>query len=363
MTRNGERDEVDAFISWISASDPLRDSGVRGWSDGQEAGAMFRSIVDGDRSSGREVAALVRPGPRRRRPVILVLAVLIAGGGVAGADVLLGGPAPEDVKQDLRDLDRGIPADLRYAPDVEDAHLVAQTAGIKLYAATMTDGGYCSEIALPGRGPAGAVCTPGATLETLPIEVTVPSVDPLTTASPIVVGGRVNAPGEAALLVEFEDGSLQSIPLGVDGFFVFAVTADHLAQAHRHGMTIVASNADGGEVATAQIPPTDFSDASEQDAKQPIFVSTISMQDDLTQVLGIEGSVNVRGAESLELRYPDGTVVDIPLTADGHYRFDLPARRTRDLFEQPGVLVARDASGKELATAPVAAVAYWRGTR
>lgn len=361
--RKSERDEVDAFISWISTSDPIRDRGVRGWSDGREAGAMFRSIVDGDRSSGRGMAALAWSGARRRRPMILALAVLILGGGVAGAEVLLGGPAPGDVKQDLGDLDRGIPADLRYAPDVEGARLVAHAPEADLYAATMPDGGHCTEIALAGAGSAGAVCTPASTLRALPIEVTVPFVDPLTMASPIVVGGRVNALGAAALHVEFEDGSLRSIPLGTDGFFVFAVTADDLTQAHRHGMMIVASDADGLQVATAQVPRTDFSDPLEQDAKQPIFVSTISVQDDLTQVLGIEGSVNVSGAASLELRYPDGTIVDIPLGADGHYRFDLPPRRMGDLFEEPGVLVARDASGKELADAPVAAVAFWRGTR
>jgi hypothetical protein len=361
--RTNERDDVDAFISWIGTSDPIRGSSVRGWSEGEEAVAMVRSIVAGDRSSRPGIPEHAVFRRRRRRPVILAFAVLIVGGSAAGADLLLGGPAPTDVKQDLADVDRGIPADLRYDPDVEGAHLVAQVSGAELYVATLTDGGYCTEIVTLGIGPAGAVCTPGATLEAQPIGVSIPFVEPLTEASPIVVGGRVNALGAEALRVEFEDGSLQIIPLGTDGFFVFAVTADHLEQAHRHGMTIVAADADGLQVATAHVPPTDFSDPVEQDAKQPIFVSTISVQNDLTQVLGIEGSVNVEDAASLEIRYPDGTIVDIDLSADGHYRYDLPAFRTGDLYPEPGTLVARDAAGEELAGVRVAAVAYWRGAR
>lgn len=360
--RNIRREEVDAFISWMSTSDPIRDSSVHGWSEGEEAAAMLRSIVDGDRSSSRDIAEPEHSRPLRRRPLILAFAALIVGGGVAGADLLLGGPAPDEVKQDLAAVDRGIPPDLRYDPDVEDADLVARASGSELYVATMTDGGYCMEIVLPSTGPAGAVCTPGASLEARPIQVTIPFVDPLTKTSPIVVGGRVSALA-AKLRVEFENGSFQPIPLGADGSFLFAVTADHLAQVHRHGMTIVAGDASGAQVATTQIPPTDFSDPVEQDAKQPIYVSTISVQDDLTQVLGIEGSVNVSGATSLELQYPDGMIVDIPLTAAGAYRFDLPASRTGDLFEQPGMLVARDAAGKELAVARVAAVAFWRAAR
>jgi hypothetical protein len=77
-------------------------------------------------------------------------------------------------------------------------------------------------------------------------------------------------------------------------------------------------------------------------------------------VLGVEGSVNVAGAATLELRYPDGYTAEIPMTAGGRYRYDLPVQRRDDLFDVPGQLIARDARGRELATAPIAAVAYWR---
>jgi len=75
----------------------------------------------------------------------------------------------------------------------------------------------------------------------------------------------------------------------------------------------------------------------------------------------VEGSVNVQGAATLTFTYPDGTSIDVPLNPDGSYRFDIPEGRQGDLYRSPGTLVARDADGKVLAHAPVAAVAYWRG--
>ena len=58
--------------------------------------------------------------------------------------------------------------------------------------------------------------------------------------------------------------------------------------------------------------------------------------------------MNVGGAVSLELRSPDGTVANVPLDADGSYRYDLPAARQDDLFARPGELVAVDDELAEL---------------
>jgi hypothetical protein len=188
----------------------------------------------------------------------------------------------------------------------------------------------------------------------------VPFIDPVTTSSPFVVGGRVNASGATSLAAVFTDGASRPVPLGDAGFYVFAVTPDHLADAHRRGLSLVATDAEGVVVATAEVPPTDFRDPEALDAKQPIFVSTISTHTDFAKVLGVEGSVNVPGATSLELHYPDGTAVEIPLRPDGSYRYDLPSARRDDLYDRPGELVVLDADGSRLAATPVAAVAYWR---
>jgi hypothetical protein len=322
---------------------------------------MVLRIVADEVASGVDTISSSRVHLGRRRPVILAVALLVTGAGVATASGLLGGPAPSQVKKDLAGVDQGMPADLRYNPDVENARLVAQADGARLYYASLADGGYCSEIVTPTSGPAGAICVPDGSADQEPlIHVTVPFDDPLTTSSPFVVGGRVNVSGATSLRAVFGDGTTQPIPLGDDGFFVFAVATGQLTEAHLRGVTLVAADGAGTEIASVDVPPTDFSDPEQQDAKQPIFVSTISTESDLTKVLGVEGSVNIQGAVSLELRYPDGTTVAIPLAADGSYRYDIPERRTGELFDEPGWMIARDASGNELARAPVAAVASWR---
>jgi hypothetical protein len=346
-------------LDWVRIADPLRDRSVGHWSDTDVAAQLLRQILADDRPGHTHT----RAGRGRRhavRPLLVALAVIAVGGGVAGARLLLGGPAPAAVQHDIGAVDQGMPADLRFNPDVHNARLVAQSDGAQLYAADLVGGGYCAEIVTPDGRPAGAVCTPTQTLSAQSIGVTVPFVDPVAIDSPFVVGGRVNVAGVASLGAVFGDGTSQMVMLGEGGFFVFAVSPAHLTEAHLYGLSLVASDEAGVPIADVNVPATDFTNPQDQDAKQPIFVSTISTQDDFTKVLGIEGSVNVAAAFSLELQYPDGSIVDVPLGANGEYDYELPADHRGDLFARPGWLVARDAQGNEIATAPVAAVAYWR---
>ena len=81
---------------------------------------------------------------------------------------------------------------------------------------------------------------------------------------------------------------------------------------------------------------------------------------DLTLILGVRGVVNAKGAVSLEFRYPDGTIVPVTLQDDGSYDFDIPTSRQGDLLHAPATLIARDANGQEVASVPVASVAFWR---
>lgn len=356
MRRHGDRDSV---ILWIRDSDPIRKRLQSGWSSSPEADAVLRQIL-----SGRSVqGGIVLPSARRRagRTAVLALAILLGGAGVAGATRLLGGPAPDQVRRDIGSLDQGMPPDLRYNPDVANAQLVAQADGARLYFATLKDGGYCSEIVTTDSGPRGAVCTTSS-LASEPIQVSVPFVDPLTKHSPLVVGGRVNVAVPASLDAVFSDGERQSVPLGMKGFFLFAVATEHLVVAHEEGFSLIAYDSNHAPIASTEVPGTDFSEPESQDRRQPIFVSTISTEDDFTKVLGVEGSVNVERAVSLELRYPDGTTVSIPLTTDGRYHYILPRDRVGDLYPTPGWLIARDASGAEVARAPVGAVAAWRAS-
>ncbi len=358
MTPIRER-RTDAVLQAIRRADPLRGERLTGWSRTDEAALLLDRIVDGERpATGGAVAA--RPRRRAVRPLMVAAVLLVIGGTAAGAGRLLGGPAPSDVRGDLAAVDQGMPADLRLDPDVRNARLVASADGAQLFAADLTGGGSCAEIVTPDGRAAGAVCTTAAALASEPIGATVPFNDPVTISSPFVVGGRVNASGATSLEAVFSDGASRPVPVGDAGFYVFAVSPEHLADAHRRGLSLVATDAAGTVIATAEVPPTDFRDPEALDARQPIFVSTISTHSDFTKVLGVEGRVNVQGATSLELRYPDGATIRIPLDRDGSYRYDLPAARRDDLFDRPGELVALDADERQLATTPVAAVAYWR---
>ena len=97
-------------------------------------------------------------------------------------------------------------------------------------------------------------------------------------------------------------------------------------------MVVAGVDADGLDVSTLAVPPLrdEDPDGTAHDNAQPVFVSTISSGDDLTLVLGVEGSVNAAGATTLELDYPDGTATEIALASDGSYRFMIPPDRQSD---------------------------------
>ncbi len=352
------RSDLDAVVR---AADPASATDVDAWSCSSRPEEIYRSVVKDDPAVAAAPISSGHPQRPRSRRVLAVAAalVLLTAGTATAAALLFGEPAPEKVKKDLRGVDAGYPADLRLNPDVEGAVSVASTGTSTLYYARLKDGGHCTELVIAQK-PAGAVCTPGGQVEYQPIEVTVPFTGPVTDASPVTVAGRVNAGGVTALQIRYADGSTDAVPFGDDRFFVFDVPAEHLASTHQDDFTLVATDSSGNTVVATTVPAVKQDDVEAQDRLQPIFVSTISGGSDLTKVLGVEGSVNVEGAASLELRYPDGATVEIPLNPDGTYRFDLPAERQGDLFPKPGLLTARNANGKVLATSPVAAVAYWR---
>jgi hypothetical protein len=106
--------------------------------------------------------------------------------------------------------------------------------------------------------------------------------------------------------------------------------------------------------------PADWDDPAVPDDREPLYVSTHSDESDFTKVYGLEGHVSAPGAVELELDYGDGTRAAIPIRSDGSYEYRLPANRVDD-FMRPRTLVARDAEGRVVASATVAAVAYWRG--
>jgi hypothetical protein len=300
---------------------------------------------------------------RRRRRIRVSAAacagcLILAGAGL-GAAGLLGWPAPDHVKGELAAVDRGLPADLRLNPDVEHARAVAAISTATLYAATLQDGGSCSEVVTAGDRGRGARCTTAAELARRPLDVTLPTDDEAGPDSPVILGGRVNSTDGSSLETVYADGGSDAVELGEDRYFLFEVPAAHVESVRASGLELVARSSDGSVVGRSTVP-ADWDDAAVPDSQAPLFVSTRSDESDLTTVYGLEGHVSAGGAASLELDYGDGSRVSIPIQPDGSYSYAVPADRVGD-FMQPRLLAARDAGGTVVASAPVAAVAYWRG--
>jgi hypothetical protein len=302
---------------------------------------------------------------RRQRRLLLARSAAIAcaaglavAGAAVGAAALFGWPAPPHVKREIAAVDQGLPADLRLNPDVEHARAVAWTGSSTLYAATLRDGGSCTEIVTTGDRGRGATCTTGAEAAARSMDVTLPFDDGDAADGPVVVGGRVNAEAGTSLEIRYADGAGEAVRLADDRYFLFEVPAERRASVRRSGFELIARDRDGAVVGRATVP-ADWDGPAVPDEQAPLFVSTRSDESDFTKVFGLEGHVGAPGATTLELDYGDGTRASIPLRPDGSYEYALPPNRIDD-FMQPRTLVARDADGRAVATATVAAVAYWR---
>ena len=321
--------------------------------------SRLEQILADLRPAAERLAVQRRRRRRSRRSfLVVVVAPVVLASAAVGAYSIIGGPAPESVKHDLRAVDRGLPADLRLNPDVERAHAVAASDGSVVYFARTRDGGYCSEM-VTAQGPRGAVCSTAAQAAAEPLSVTVPFTDPVTSSSPISLSGRVASPDARSVELVYPDGGSDSVRVMDDGFYAADVAEEHLAAVHARGLLLVARDGNGKPLAQAVLPNNALTPPSEAERpKDPIEIDMISDSSDFTLLLGVRGEVTVPGATRLELRYPDGTTADVPLK-DGRFDFRIPESR-RHSFMTPGELAALDRSGKALARRPLAAVAYWR---
>jgi hypothetical protein len=293
-----------------------------------------------------------------RTAAIACAAALVVAGAAFGTASILGWPAPEHVKKEIAAVDRGLPEDLRLNPDVDNARAVASTETATLYAASLRDGGRCTELVTAGDRGRGATCSTGSDEVARPIDVTVPFDDGGGVGAPVVVSGRVNDPEGAALEIAYEDGGSNPVPLGDDRYFVFEIPAEHLASAHEAGFRLVARD-EGGSIVASSSVPADWDDTVPDEAA-PLYVGTRSDESDFTKVYGLEGHVGAADAVSLELDYGDGDRVQIAIKPDRSFEYTVPQDRIDD-FMEPRTVVARNSAGELVASSTVAAVAYWRG--
>lgn len=354
--------KTDLFATLRSA-DPISPADSEAWLRSNAAVAMLERILAEPAAAPPAPPAHGRTaGLRRRRARVVASAVVVVAGGTATAFAtgIIGGPAPDPVKQHLAGLDRGMPADLRYNPDLDHARAVAATPDGTLYLADTADGGYCIEVASGIDRPRGASCVTAADLATRPLDITAPIPD--SDSSPLLVAGRVNDSRITAVRATYRDGVTVDITPGLDHGWLLEVAPAQHDSALSHGVRISGIDRDGQVVVTVRVPALRDDDpvGTAHDNEQPIVVDTTSNGEDLTLVLAVHGRVNVAGVDRLELRWPDGTTTDIPVAGSGRYVLDIPTSRQNAFADRPGSLAAiRD--GQVVATAPVASVAYWRG--
>jgi hypothetical protein len=308
---------------------------------------------------GTAVASIETKESRRRiLPIAAGATVVVAGSaGIAIAAGVLGGPAPDPIKAHLAELDRGMPADLRYAADVDNARAVAATDSGTLYLADLAGGGYCIEVAAPPSRPRGASCVTAAQEASMPLDVTAPIPGD---AAPLLVGGRANDGRITRIQTRYADGGTSTVDFGIDRGWLLQIPDAERDSALTDGLTVVGLDDDARPIASAQVPPLRDDDplGTAHDDQMPIFVATVSDGSDFTLVLAVRGRVNLP-ADGLVLRYPDGSRQAIPLDAEGRFDLRLPAARQDDFARTPGRLIAtRD--GKVVATAPVQSVAAAR---
>ena len=321
--------------------------------------AHLQQILDDLRPALEQRIAESQHRARRVRAAAVALAAvgLFSAAAHAGK-LLLGEPAPANIRSEFAAVDRGMPPELRLNPDIAAAKSVATTGASTLYLARLRGGGYCMQLmTADGRGR-GVGC---ATLRRLPIDVMVPHTEPVIPSSPVTLAGRVNDARVASLELRYTDGSTTPVAFGNEHFFVVDVPESKLALVHGAEMVLVAKDEDGNEVARAVVP-ADWDASPAEAPAAPIELSTVSEEDDLTKILGLRGRVTAAGATALELRYADGETVRISLATDGSFDYEVPAAR-RDDFMRPQRLVALDAGGAVVAERSVAAVAFWRASQ
>jgi hypothetical protein len=311
------------------------------------------------------VARLVADRERRRRrarALGIAAAALACLCGIAIASAtFVGSPAPRSVQDDIAAVDAGMPAGLRMSPDVHNARSVAATGRSTLWMADLAGAGRCLELTTtyyPNVRAPG--CSTGTALALGPISATIPNDETSDPAAPVVIAGHVEPTAAVSLEIALGDGRKLPVPFGAQRFYVIDLTGADAADARARGLTLVAADRNGAEVARVTVPADWDAGSADVEATTTADVTTRSDSSDLTKVLGIDGVLRDPKPASLQIVYDADTTVDIPLAADGSFHYDVPQNRRR-AFMTPRHLVGRDATGRIVVERQVAAVAFWRG--
>jgi hypothetical protein len=310
------------------------------------------------------VARLIAERDRRRRKAralaLTGIALVCLSGLALAAATYDGSPAPDSVRKEIAGVDAGMPAALRLNPDVHNARSVAGSGASTLWVADLADGGRCLELTTTYypdvRAPG---CSTGAELDSSPISATLPNDETSDPSAPVVIAGHVEPPSAVSLSLELAAGRSLAVAFGAQRFYVVDLTGADAADVRAHGVTLVADDAAGTEVARITVPADWDATGAEVAQATTSDVTTRSDDSDLTRVLGIDGVFRDPKPASLELVYGDDASVAIAIASDGSFHYDVPHARQGD-FMTPQRLVGRDGRGRIVVERQVAAVAFWR---
>jgi hypothetical protein len=301
---------------------------------------------------------------RRRRTLAIVCGALACLSGLAlAASTFVGSPAPTSVRDDIAAVDAGMPDALRLDPDVRNARSVASTGASTLWLADLAGGGRCVELTTTYyRDVRAPGCTTGAELEPSAITATLPNDDHAGPSAPVVIAGHVEPASAASLSLLVSGGRTIPVPFGARHFYVIDLTGADAADIRAHGAALRAEDAAGKEVARVTVPADWDAGAADEAQQATIDITTRSDSGDFTKVLGIDGVLRDPRPASLELVYDAAHTVEITLSPDGAFHYDVPQDRQGD-FMTPRHLLGRDAQGRVVVDRSVAAVAFWRKER
>lgn len=195
---------------------------------------------------------------------VLAVAAVAVGASAAvaiAAGHYLGQPAPSFLKAELALYDKGLPPQYRYYPDVTKAKVVATNGHAVLYAAPAAPRGaeatgrpgYCSDLVADG-GALGWnwVCNETATIKGLSFHYA--ATDPTRRLPGVTAAGRVVIRHATGLELHYRNGTTDRIPLGLNGYFVFAVPDASLAHLRSAPATAIVRGKGGAVLFRAPIP-------------------------------------------------------------------------------------------------------------
>ena len=277
-------------------------------------------------------------GRRRRRLRLLAIttvAVGICAAAAVAARFYLGQPAPSFLKAELAEYDKGLPSQYRFYPDVAKAKVVATNGHVVFYAApaaprganATSRAGYCTD--LVGNGGAlgwNWICNETAQVQGLTFHYA--ATDPTRHLPGETVAGRIVIPHATGLELHYRGGTVDRIPLGLDGYYVFDIPPTSLAQLRRAPATAIVRGPRGTALYRTRIPaPVDASFRTTPDGRvtqvSGRVASTPGGQVQLYFALsanGVHPKLNSRGQD-----ISTSAQAQVQAAADGSFSFDVPA--------------------------------------